>query len=86
MKGVNNKQIKDPLSNKWQGVHEKLEQDISINSGKSAGSLKGLDLHNLELIKDPKEAGTSLEFLICTLSIKFNLKIPQVLFRKQICI
>ena len=76
MKGALNR-IKGPLDNKWNGVHEKLEQDINAKK-QSPSKAKGLDIQHLEMIKEPKEATTSLEFLICTLGNKFELKTSQV--------
>ena len=75
MQGTTNRK-KEAAENK-RNAHEKLEQDISLKKQPSL-KVKGVDLQQLELIKEPKEAVTSLEFLICTLASKFELKVQQV--------
>ena len=56
---------------------------VKSNKGSSSQTVveqpeaKGVELQQLENVKDPGDASTSLEYLVCTLSSKFELKPAQ---------
>ncbi len=66
--------------------HTKVDQDVSPKPQGSFKTKGGLDLEQLELVKEPKDATTSLEFLVCTLASKLSLKTPQVFLHFSLCL
>ena len=71
--------VKSPLNNSWSIGKSKLQNDINRKM-----QLDSIQANNellqayLDQIKETKNATTSLEFLICTLSNKLGLKPIQV--------
>ncbi len=77
-RGKDNTRKKEPVDNSWGPARAKLEHDINVKRSSVPHRPKGLDLQHLDLLKEPKDAATSLEFLICTLASKLELKPSQV--------
>ena len=80
MKGISPSKlkVKSPLNNSWSIGKSKLQNDINRKMQLDSIQANNELLQHLDQIKETKDATTSLEFLICTLSNKLGLKPIQV--------